>query len=114
MENTVLAWDAREYHHIEKNSDWFWSLGIITATIVVLAILFGDILFAVFILLGALAAGIYAGREPETIHYELQHKGVLAGDYFYPYHTLQSFWVDEDRPHPKLILNSKKVFSPHI
>jgi hypothetical protein len=114
METTVLAWDAPEYHYIERNADWFWSLGIITATIVVLSILFNNILFAVFILLGALAGGIYAAREPATVHYELQHKGVLVGKLFYPYHTLRSFWVDEGHPHPKLILNSKHTFAPHI
>jgi hypothetical protein len=114
MEQEVIAWDAPEYHYIEKSSDWFWMLGIISISIAVLCILFGNTLFGIFISVGAISAGLYAAREPALAHYELQPKGILSGTVFYPYSTLDSFWIDEHHPLPRIILKSKKMLMPHI
>ncbi len=114
MEHDILAWDAPEYYHWERGSDWFWSFGIIVASVAVLGVLFSNVLFAIFILIAGALAGYYAARKPDVIHCELQPLGILAGTVFHPYDSLKSFWIDDNHPHTKLVLTSKKMFSPHI
>jgi hypothetical protein len=114
MDQHVLSWDAPEYHHVERTADWYWMLGIIAVSITVLCILVNNILFGLFILLGALSAGMYASKEPKVVNFELQPRGILANKLFYPYNTLDSFWIDEHHPLPRIVLKSKKTFSPHI
>jgi hypothetical protein len=41
-------------------------------------------------------------------------RGVIVEDYLYDYHTLESFWIDENHKLPQIIFQSKKHFMPHI
>jgi len=110
----VVAWDAPEYYHWPRSTDWYWSYGIIVASIAILSVLFENILFAIFVVIAGALAGYYSSREPGTIHCELQPLGILLGKKFHDYTDLKSFWVDDNHPHTKLVLVSKKTFSNHI
>ncbi len=114
MEHEILSWDAPEYYHHHKTSDWYWILGIIALSIIVIAILFNNILFALFVLIAAITVGMYASREPNIVHFELNPHGVVTPHTFYAFDTLESFWVEDYPHHSKLLLTSKKKFMPHI
>ncbi|MBA3550747.1 hypothetical protein H0W32_00885 [Patescibacteria group bacterium] len=114
MPHDVITWDAPEYHHFEKSTDWYWSLGIITICITIICLLFNNILFAIFILLSGFVTALYGGRSPELIHIELRPRGLVVKDKFYPYTTLDSFWVDEEDHPQKVIFKSKKLLMPYI
>ncbi len=114
MNDTILTWDALEYHHIDKTSDWYWSLGIISFSIVLLAILFNNLLFALFVLLAAVTLGMYGGRPPEIVRIELRKKGILMADRLYDYDSLESFWIEEEDVHPKILVKSQKILMPYI
>ncbi len=114
MEHEVIQWDAPEYYHWPHSADWFWSYGIVVTSIAILSILFSNVLFAIFIVIAGILAGYYAARKPDIIHCELQPLGILAGKTFYDYNDIRSFWVDDNHPHAKLVLISKKLFSMHI
>ena len=45
-----IEWDAHEYEHKERNRDWFWAVGIISVSLAVVAVIFGNIIFAILIL----------------------------------------------------------------
>jgi len=108
-----LAWDAPEYHFVEKTPDWYWSLGIITVSIIVILLFFNEVLFALFILLAAIVSGVYAGREPGLVHVELGYRGIIYGKNLYLYNELDSFWVEESH-HSRIIIKSKKTLMPYI
>ncbi len=113
--NEVLSWDAVEHHHIEKTSDWYWSLGIIAVSAAILCVLFSNILFGIFILIAAFTAGLHAARSPNMIHIELHRKGILVEQKFYHYKDIESFWIDEhEQLLPSIILKSKKLLMPYI
>ncbi len=114
MEHDALTWEAPEYYHHHKGSDWYWILGIITVSIVVICILFNNILFALFILLAAITAGAYASREPDIVTFEINQKGVVTPHLFYPYSGIDSFWVEDYPHHSQLLLKSKKTLMPLI
>lgn len=109
-----MEWDAREYEHKERNPDWFWAVGILSVAFAVAAVIFGNIILGILILVGAFALSIFARRPPNHIHVIVDEKGIVRGKVFYPYSTLQSFWIDVEHPHKKIILRSEKVLMPLI
>ena len=109
-----IEWDAHEYEHKERTQDWFWAVGIITVSLSIVSIIFGNIIFGILILISAFSLSLFINRPPETIHSLIDDRGIVKGRVRYPYDTLDIFWVDEDHPHKKIILRSKKTLMPLI
>ncbi len=95
IKNTI-RWQGYEYTHHKKSSDWFWVLGIVALSSAVVAIVFANILFALFILIGAFTLALFATKNPHLIHFEINKRGVAIDNTLYPFTTLESFWIDED------------------
>lgn len=115
MQGQDLEWEALEYHHIEKTSDWYWGLGLLAVAGIGVTIFFGNILFAAVILLGAGALALFGTRPPHMMHFAITDRGVSIGKNLYPYGTLDSFWViDDPHTHPQLLVKSKKLLMPLI
>nr|MBP7119573.1 hypothetical protein [Candidatus Woesebacteria bacterium] len=41
-------------------------------------------------------------------------RGLIVHDRFYPFLTLESFWIPHDELPPKIILKSRKLLMPYI
>jgi hypothetical protein len=109
-----IEWDAHEYEHKERGRDWFWAVGIITLSIAVASIIFGNIIFAILIILSAFSLSIFINRPPEVIHASIDQRGVTRGNTLYTYGSLDSFWIDTEHPQRKIIIRSKKILMPLI
>ena len=109
-----IEWDAQEYEHKHRSADWFWAVGIIATAIAIISVIFGNIIFAILVLVGAFALSLFANREPETLHMIVDEAGVARGRVRYLYSTLISFWIDLEHPHKKIILRSEKLLMPLI
>jgi len=109
-----IEWDAHEYEHKERSSDWFWAVGIVSVSIAIAATIFGNIIFGILVLIAAFTLALYAKRPPSTLHVAIDEKGIIRGKVRYPYQTLQSFWIDTEHPHKKIILRSEKLLMPLI
>ena len=108
----TISWEATEHHHVEKGSDWYWALGIIAVVGATVSIIFGNILFAIVIALGAVVMAIVSLREPTVIPFELTPRGMRIDDRLYRYATLESFCIDGDAPRgPQLLLKSTGMLS---
>ena len=114
IENTI-SWRGYEYDYHEKSGDWFWALGIIALSSTVTAIIFGNILFALLILIGAFTIALFAAKIPHLIHFEINKRGIAIDDILYPFKTLESFWIDEDKyEHHTIIIKSQRAIMPYI
>ena len=111
---SLIAWDAPEHIHTEKNNDWYWAVGIITITSTVLAFIFGNIIFGIFIIIASFALVTHAAKEPRTIHYEINDRGVMVDKTLFPFLSLESFWIDAHEIPSKILLKSHKIFMPYI
>lgn len=109
-----IEWEAYEYEHKERGSDWFWAVGIITLSVAVASIIFSNIIFAILIILSAFSLSLFINRPPETIHASVDERGVTRGNVLYTYGSLHSFWIDIEHPHQKIIFRSKKLLMPLI
>lgn len=111
----ALQWNTSEYEHKERSSDWFWAVGIMTVAIAITAIIFNNILFAIVIILSGFGLALFAARHPKDVLVEINERGIRMDSHFYPYHSLESFWVDEeDEDYPKILLKSQKLIMPYI
>ena len=109
-----FEWDAHEYEHKERSSDWFWAVGIVSFSLAIASIILGNIIFGLLILISAFALALFINRPPETTHVLVNEKGITRGKIFYPYSALESYWIDTEHPHKKIILRSKKLLMPLI
>jgi hypothetical protein len=110
-----LKWQAPEYRHYQRSTDWFWAVGIITVCISILAFIFDNALFGILILLSAGILVFYVLHVPEDVDYEINKKGIVIGKELHPYLTIEAFWLETDNNiESKIILKSKKSFLPYI
>lgn len=111
-----LKWVAHEYRHTEKSADWYWTLGIVSISVAVAAIIFGNVLFAVLVLIATFVSGMYAARRPDEIEIEITGRGIRAGSTLFPFRHLQSFWLEDEDPTddipPRLLVKSSKLIMP--
>lgn len=114
QESFKIEWTAHEYEHKERSSDWFWAMGIVTFSIAVVATIFGNIIFAILILIAAFSLSLFLNRPPDEMHIVVDEHGITKDKIHYPYSTLQSFWIDENHPHKKILVRSQKTLMPLI
>ena len=86
-------WHAPEYPHKEKSSDWYWTIGIISAALVVTSIIFGNVLFGLVLGIGAFTLTMLASRKPGIVSVEINDKGVAVDKTLYPFAAIDSFYM---------------------
>lgn len=109
-----LSWVALEHEHVERHPDWFWFVGVLALGGAIIALLLGNVLFALFIVVCAITVSLYAIKHPQHIRYEIGEKGVLVDTKIYLYPTLESFCIHEHGNSFRLLIKSQKVFMPYI
>lgn len=115
MEQTpYISWKTEEYTHREKGSDWYWALGVIALCGAVIAVIFNNLFFALFIVTAGVLLGIYANRKPDVIDVAIYEKGISVRDYFYPYEKLKGFSIDIHPLQTFLLFDSERMVLPII
>lgn len=116
MRKQPIRWQGWEYEHRERSSDWFFALGIVGITAAITAIILENILLAILILIATGVVALFARRPPNTAHFEISERGIAVDRSLHPFHTLDSFWVEDryEGAPPKLFLKSRRVLMPFI
>ncbi|MDP1625439.1 MAG: hypothetical protein Q8L64_06835 [bacterium] len=110
-----FSWQTHEYAHRERSQDWFWVVGIIAGAVAITAVLFGNILFAVLVVIGAFVLCLFAARRPGVVTVEIAEKFVRVENVVYPFKELKSYWIDPEHfDGARLILEQKRIFMPHV
>ncbi len=91
--DALFTWHGREYDHNPKDSDWYWSVGIIAVAGTIAAVLFGNYLFALLIIVAAGAIALHAAKEPPLHEFSLTPQGIIIGDRLHPFSAMLSFCV---------------------
>ncbi len=114
MSSENISWQAPEYMHREKTSDWYWIVGIVTISIALISIILNNVIFGILIIVCSFTLSLFASRKPQKITIELDNVGIVVGKTRYPYETLESFWIETREIHPRILLKSKKTVSTFI
>ncbi len=110
----LIAWDAPEHIHTEKNNDWYWAVVIIAITATTLAFIFSNFIFGIFIIVATFALVVHASKKPKIIHCEINDRGLVIDQILYPFLSLESFWIDAHERPAKVLIKSYKTFMPYI
>lgn len=115
MKNDMLHWEASEFEYKEKSSDWYWILGIVAVVGALISVFLNNVLFAIFILLGAFLMAMFASKHPEIIQIKLNYRGILVNETLYPYRSINSFWVEDFREgKEKLLITPRATFALQV
>ena len=112
--NEDITWQAPEYIHKEKDSEWYWSVGILTPAGVASAYMFGNFLLTILVFLIGFTMALFGARKPKEITFGINRKGIRADNTLYPFQTLLSFWIIEKEHENLLLLTSQKKLSQQI
>jgi len=110
----TIFWNAPEYIHTEKTNDWYWIVGIITVSLVLISIIFNNLIFAILILVSSGTLTLYATRRPNIIPIEITDTGISISTLYHPYAELESFWIETRDRYPRIILKSNKRLTLYI
>ena len=114
-EYATLRWSAHEHEHVPREGNWFWALGILAVCVALISVLFGNVLFAILILVAATTLGILAMTPPPLIEFELSDRGIRVDGTMHRYEEVISFWVeDHDANPPILLVDTIKWMSPNL
>lgn len=105
-----LTWRAKEFEQPDRHPNWYVSLWIFAAALIVVAIILKSYLLVFFIFLSALVVNIYALKVPQVINFELGTDHIIVGDKQYDLDKFDAFWIFERQDGNLLVLNAKKGF----
>ena len=113
----LFEWRAQEYHLNEKSADWYWALGILAAAVAVASVLFGNVLFAILILVGSGTVALVSKKSAKEHSFALTEQGVVVNRSMWPYESVISFsmieYLDETMP-PFLSIKTNSILVPHL
>jgi hypothetical protein len=117
MQQDPLIWEALEYEHTERSSDWYWAVGIISVSVAIISIMLGNIIFAIVVMVSAFALIVSARRHPKLVTYQLTSTGIHIDEERFPYGKLRCFWVDDNSATDeisKIYFKSRDITTPLI
>lgn len=92
-----IEWKIPEYPQYIRSKKWYLTAVILGIIFLIYAVITGNFLFAVIVILGVLISLISSWKPPQTIKFALMEKGVEIGGIFHTWEKFQSYWiVDED------------------
>jgi hypothetical protein len=110
----TYQWQASEYVHHVKGPIWYVALAVVTLVLMGGAILAHYWLAVGAFLVAGVAMGVYAGKPPRTLTYELTKDGIEIEGKAYPYDLFRSYGVVKEPEWHTIDLEPTKRFSPRL
>jgi hypothetical protein len=109
------SWVFPEYPRYERGFVWFLVVLLIGVGLLLYALISGNFLFAIIILMFALVIYMAAAGEPADVRFSVTEEGVELGRSFYPYKEIRNFWFVYEPPHVKnLYIDFKSSVQPRL
>lgn len=103
-----------EYEPRHRTTDWYWAVGIIAISAAAGAVLIGNLLFALLIVVGTLSLVAHTHQAPKELRIEITKRGIAVNSDLYLFDALESFWIHEYEHAPRLVIRSKRLVMPYI
>ena len=113
-----IAWVVHTHEHRERSVDWYWAFGLIAIVGAVLALFFGDVLFAIVIILGVGSVLWLAARGPRTHWVRVDARGLSMDGTLYKWSAVTSFFVEPVEPEQgkkgRLLVTTTGLMHPQL
>lgn len=113
----ILEWTSYSREPIERSEDWFWGLIILAFFAGIISLIFGNLLLAVIIGLGAFSLYHHEKQQGDiTVQVKVDKRGIQLNNELFTYEKINYFWIDEEKADksPTLIINYQRMFVPNI
>ncbi|MBP9711241.1 MAG: hypothetical protein KBD50_03235 [Candidatus Pacebacteria bacterium] len=109
----AISWTVGGEEPRPRSIDWYWGLGVLAFAGAGASLFFGNFLFAIIIVIGAVCAGFLAVRGPRGHTVSVGPRGISIDGTRYPYDSVYSFWVEREANPPHLFLSMHGIIAPH-
>lgn len=107
-----ISWVAPEYIHRPKSVDFLWGVGLLGLAGSVTAMIFGNVIFGIFIILSAVMLIIFSVKHPNEANFEINKDGILFDKEMHKYKNIKGFKIKEANPYSKLLIETNRYFLP--
>lgn len=116
QEGQVISWQVETHTHRERSVDWYWGLGLGAVAAAGLSLFFGNILFALIIVIGLGSIAALSARGPREHWMRVDSRGVSMDGTLYRFASIQSFWVQAETPEheARMLITTTGIFSPQL
>jgi hypothetical protein len=119
-ENTLIGtilheWTIQEYQQHERSRLWYVLMLFLGVALVAYAIISGNFLFALIVVLFTIILFLQSNQAPPQILFQITELGLIISTRFYPYSEFESFYLIYNPPDVKtLFLETKSTLRPLI
>jgi hypothetical protein len=116
QEGQSITWQVETHEHRQRSTDWYWGLGLGAVAAAGISLFFGNILFALIIVIGMGSIATLVARGPREHGVRVDSRGVSVDGTLYRFASIQSFWIQpEDEAHEaRLLVTTNGIFSPQL
>ncbi len=110
-----LSWTFKEFEPRERSKRWWLIASLVTLTMLVYAVLTGNFLFALILLMGTILFINENKRQPRQLDCKLTSLGLVVGKKFWRWSELDEFWIAYHPPEiANLYVLPKSVLDPRL
>ncbi len=96
-------WSVPEYEQHVRNTAWFVIMGVLGAIFIIYAVLTGNFLFALILVLFAIIIFLQSHQKPIIIPFKITELGVVVNNRFYNYAELDEFYMIYNPPEVQML-----------
>ncbi len=93
-----LVWETHEYDQPQRGLVWHIVAGAIAAGLLIYAVVDGNFLFGVMIVVIAFLIALRSLRKPDLLLIAITNRGIVLHDRFYDFESMESFWIIYEPP----------------
>lgn len=110
----LMEWRASEYEKQEKSRTWQIASLIIGIALIVASIIMRNYLLIIVVVMFGIVIYLLNKKEPLMLDIKITDQGAQIGEKFYPYKSLQEFWIIYEPPYKTLNFKSHRAFFPEL
>ncbi len=111
--DVIYEWETPEYEDRHKRGDWYLAVTIIGACLGVVAMIYGNFLFGIFILIATGTLIMLNLKRPRIINCQINERGLQIGEVLYPYGNIKNFAIIGSPSEKKIVFETERFFMPH-
>ena len=99
----LIAWETWEFPPHDRSRNWYIIAGVVGVILIVTAILAGNFLFAIIVLMMGVILLVGHLRQPQRIMIHVTTAGLVIGHEFLRYRDIKDFAIVYDPPDVKIL-----------
>ena len=111
--DVLQEWTIQEYEQHERGKLWYLIMSFLGIALIFYALISGNFLFALIIILFAIILFLQHNQEPKQILFQLTELGIILGKKYYSYSEFEDFYIIYNPPEIKtLYLKPQSMLKP--